>query len=77
MISLICQGVTPCSLRYFLSTTVVLGSFAIDLGWRNEVCHPLAAAGDDDAFSALDVVENAQEVGLGFGCLNCPHKLTG
>ena len=31
-------------------------------------------AGDDHAFSALHVIENAQEAGLGFRCLNCLHN---
>ncbi len=53
-----------------------LNSFPIDLDLGDQASHALAMARDDDALPTLHVVENAEEVRLGFGCLNCLHKLT-
>jgi hypothetical protein len=53
-----------------------LNPFPINLDLRNKASNLLSVTGDDDTLSSLHVVEDAEETGLGNGCLNCLHKLT-
>src|ERR1035438_9096144 len=52
-----------------------LDPLPVYLSLGNDAGHPFAVAGDEDAFSPLDVVEDFEEARFGIGCLNRLHKL--
>jgi hypothetical protein len=53
-----------------------LNPLPVNLNLRDKSSHTLAVASDDNALSPLHVVEDAEEMSLGFGCLDSLHKMT-